>query len=68
MMTRTDFELIARHLKAMYPTQRSDEPASDVDYRDGYNTAINQIAGACSASNSRFDVSRFRLACNYNAA
>ena len=45
MMTRNDFEILARHLKAMYPTYRDDEPASDEHYRDGYNTAINQVTG-----------------------
>ncbi len=56
MMTRNDFELLARHLKAMYPPEKS-------DYRDGYNTAINQVAGACSAAHARFDVDRFKHAC-----
>lgn len=62
-MTRKDFALIASRLNAMYPTQRSDEPSSDAHYRDGYNTAVNQIAGACSASNPNFDMDRFKTAC-----
>lgn len=61
-MCRNDFELLARSLKAMYPTQRSDEPASDQHYRDGYNTAINQVAGVCSAVNKRFDADKFKAA------
>ncbi len=63
MMTRNDFEILARHLKAMYPTPRSDEPATDVHYRDGYNTAINQVIGACSAVNARFVTKTFKAAC-----
>lgn len=63
MLIQKDFELIARHLNAMYPTRRSDEPATDYHYRDGYNVAINQIAGACYSSNSRFDLERFKNAC-----
>lgn len=58
MMTRNDFELIADRLKAMYP-----KPEADTQYRDGYNAAINQIAGACGASNSRFNIDRFKAAC-----
>lgn len=67
-MTRTDFELLARGLKAMYPTQRSDEPASDVHYRDGYNAALNQVAGTCSSSNARFDADKFKAACGHAKA
>ena len=66
-MTRNDFEILARHLKAMYP---SDPVESDIlkrqeqlAYRDGYNAAINQVIGACSAVNSRFDTAKFKAAC-----
>lgn len=62
MMTRNDFETLARHLKAMYPEIDGTEDQSDIDYRDGYNAAINQVAGACSAVNARFDVAIFKAA------
>ena len=60
MMTRNDFELLARHLKAINPTP---QVMGQNDYCDGYNAAINQICGACSTSNSRFDIDRFKQAC-----
>jgi len=64
-MTRNDFEILARHLKAMYPERENwEQSGSELnDYRDGYNTAINQVMGACSAVNARFDSSKFKSAC-----
>ena len=60
-MTRNDFEILARHLRAMYP--RNPKGTRDGDYRDGYNAAINQVIGACSAVNARFDTDQFKRAC-----
>ena len=60
-MTRNDFEILARHLRAMYP--RNPKGTRDGDYRDGYIAAINQVIGACSAVNSRFDAAKFKAAC-----
>lgn len=63
MMSRNDFEILARHLKAMYPdVLEHGADQSDIDYRDGYNTAINQVAGACSSVNPRFDADKFKAA------
>ncbi len=67
MMTRNDFEILARHLKAMNPgtafcPEDSDDDAEN-SYRDGYRAAINQVMGACSAVNARFDRDRFLKAC-----
>jgi len=63
MVTRNDFEILAKHLKAMYPKIDGTENQSDVDYRDGYNAAINQVVDACSAGNARFDKGKFKRAC-----
>ena len=75
MMTRNDFEILARHLKAMYPEDAEYEaPAGlteNIDgleeeaYADGYRCAINQVCGACSAVNARFDADAFRAACGF---
>ena len=67
-MSRNDFEILARHLKAMYPTVSSSEAirgetGTDENYRDGYNAAINQVIGACSAVNARFNKGMFKRAC-----
>lgn len=67
MMARNDFEILARHLKALYPKIDGTENQSDVDYRDGYNAAISQVIGACSAVNARFDTERFKAACGIAA-
>lgn len=58
MMTQKDFYLIADRLRAMYPS-----PSTDAQYREGYNAALNQVAGACGASNPRFNIDLFKAAC-----
>lgn len=68
MMTRNDFELLARSLRATHPSVVHPdivERGARKHYCDGYNAAINQITGACSSSNARFDADRFRSACGY---
>ena len=71
MMTRNDFEILARHLKAMYPSDPVEpdilKRQEQLAYRDGYNAAINQVMGACSAVNARFNAVTFRLACGLPA-
>lgn len=56
MMTRNDFELLARSLAETQPA----EPGQDGGqwYRD-----CNAIASLCAAQNSRFDRHRFLAAC-----
>lgn len=66
MMSRNDFELLARSLKAMYPAEGT--AAYDSEYRDGYNTAINQVAGVCSAVNKRFDADKFKAAIGHECS
>jgi len=77
MMTRNDFEILARHLKAMYPEAPEYESPTGLElaegleesgYRDGYNTAINQVAGACRAVNNRFDADKFKAACGHECS
>ena len=58
-MTRKNYILIAAHLKAMLPVMFD----HDYDYASGYRAAINQVIGALSSDNPRFDVARFRAAC-----
>ncbi|HDZ37789.1 MAG TPA: hypothetical protein ENH62_05830 [Marinobacter sp.] len=68
MMTRNDFELLARSLKAMYPKILEDiATREERGYRDGYNTAINQVCGVCSSSNPRFDRDGFLTACGHES-
>ena len=62
MMTRNDFEILARHLKAMNPSLPSDNIV-EASYANGYRCALNQVMGACSAVNARFDRKQFLKAC-----
>ena len=64
MMTRNDFELLARNLAAMRPAPESEGVIGyPDDHCAGYDTAINQVAGACRSSNARFDIGKFKRAC-----
>ena len=71
MMTRNDFEILARHLKAMKPDTdfipdavlHDNDDLENAAYADGYRAAINQVSGACSSVNSRFNHDLFIKAC-----
>ena len=61
-MTRNDFEILARHLAAMTPGIHSGDTHT-AGYIEGYHAAINQVCGACSATNARFNSNLFKKAC-----
>ena len=63
-MTRNDCEILAGHLSAMNPGTIDDAgDTHTAGYIEGYNAAINQICGACSATNARFNTKVFKNAC-----
>ena len=59
-MTKKDYILIAARLCAMLPAIGDGE---NTDYANGYRAAVNQVIGALSTDNPRFNVARFRAAC-----
>ena len=65
MMKKNDFEILARHLKAMNPAVDGNT-SKYTSYCEGYRAAINQVMGACSAVNARFDRKQFLKACGVN--
>jgi len=82
MMTRNDFEILARHLRAMRPDiptmedqpetevilypEELDGPVYKIGYLDGYRAAVDQVMGAASSVNPRFNGKTFLRACGYD--
>lgn len=62
-MTRNDFEILARHLKALKPP-----PADGDTYLAGrmiqWEHTVEEIAAMCSYFQPRFNEERFYKACN----
>lgn len=58
MMTKNDFETIARALRRSKPDIR------DFTIRDQWNKDVRTISAACKFLNPRFDSEKFFEACN----
>ena len=70
-MTRKDYELIAKALRATRDRVDSENDGKEGAHRDqqlrGVRRAAAHLATALESDNPRFDVQRFLTACGYGA-